>query len=463
MSGCPEAATRDVDPTRSFATLTFIRGALIAVVVTLLAGFLSVLHHVPATGELLRSMGLEFTALRPIHTTFASAWIFLAGIAVVHRYLEDHGGPVTAFERWRLRLQVLLWAGAGLGILITLPMGITSGREYMGFHPALSIPILLGWLLFAWNFFGATWRGFWTRPVYVTMWGVGALFFVFTFLEQHAWMLPEVFERPVVDMRIQWKSCGTLVGSFNLFVYGSLIYAGEKLTGDSCYGCSRLAYGLLGVGLLNSFTNFAHHTYHLPQSEVVKWIAFVVSMIEIIILARVIWDVAKAVGVKTLEGFDAPRFFFKAAKIWTLVMLVVSILISVPSLNSLIHGTPVVIAHAMGTEIGIDSMVLFGALAWILMERLGAAAVSSKLARIGAKGFNHGTALLVSWLMISGLIVGVTRYEGTGLPAWLANYGPYAFAGAGALTGLFLALLLIAWLPLVLRHSPETVASEPNT
>ena len=30
-----------------------------------------------------------------------------------------------------------------------------------------------------------------------------------------------------------------------------------------------------GIGLLNSFTNYAHHTYHLPQSHVVKWVAFV--------------------------------------------------------------------------------------------------------------------------------------------------------------------------------------------
>jgi nitric oxide reductase subunit B len=453
MSDCCPETQLPVDPTRTYATLTFLRGALVAVAVTLCAGFLSVLHHVPAAGEGLRSLGLHFTAMRPLHTTFASAWIFLAGVAVVHRYLQDVGGPVGGFERWRLRLQVLLWAGAGLGILITLPMGITSGREYMGFHPAFSIPILLGWLLFAWNFFRATWRGFWSRPVYVTMWGVGTLFFVFTFIEQHAWMLPEVFERPVVDLRIQWKACGTLVGSFNLFVYGSLIYGGEKLTGDSSYGCSRLAYGLLGVGLLNSFTNFAHHTYHLPQSELVKWIAFVVSMVEIVILARVILDMVKALEAKKTEGFEAPHFFFKAAKVWTLVMLVISILISVPSLNSVIHGTPVVLAHAMGTEIGIDSMVLFGAIAWILTELRGSQAVSTTLTRVAAKGFNHGTALLVGWLLASGLVIGVTRYEGKGLPTWLADAGPYAFAGAGTLTGLFLTLLLVSWLPLVFRRA----------
>ena len=55
----------------------------------------------------------------------------------------------------------------------------------MGAHPAVSILILGGWLCFAWNFFSVVGKGFWSRPVYVTMWGVGTLFFIVTFLEQH--------------------------------------------------------------------------------------------------------------------------------------------------------------------------------------------------------------------------------------------------------------------------------------
>jgi hypothetical protein len=124
----------------------------------------------------------------------------------------------------------------------------------------------------------------------------------------------------------------------------------------------------------------------------------------------------------------------------------------------LIHGTPVVVAHAMGAEIGIDSMILLGALAWILTELHGPAGTSSRLARIGAKGFNHGAALLVVCLLGWGLATGVTRYEGTGLPAWLAKAGPLAFAATGGLTAAFLSLLLAAWLPLAFRRAPPAEA-----
>ncbi len=445
--------------TRRYATLTFTRGALISLAVTLVGGLLGVLFYLPGTAARLMRLGIDFTALRPIHTTFASAWIFLGGIAVVHRYLEDHAGPVSRAERWRLRVLVALWGLSGFGILVTLIAGITSGREYVGFHPAFGVSILLGWLLFAWNFFRATWRGFWGRPVYVTMWGVGVIFFVYTFVEQYAWLLPGIFESPIVDLRIQWKATGTLVGSFNLFVYGALYYIGEKLSGDERYAHSKLAYALLAVGLLNSFANFGHHTYHVPQSELVKWISFLVSMTEVVILARVAWDIGRLVSRRLgAAAFDSTRYFLVAAKWWICAMFFTAILLSVPPLNSIVHGTHVVTAHAMGTEIGIDSMVLFAGISWILAEiltrRAGTdAVIHSAAVRRGAIGLNWAAAGLVVWLHVSGTIVGWTRYQHLPPPAWLRQYGPWFFASAGFAAALFMTLLLAAWLRLAFGRS----------
>ena len=338
----------DCDVTRRYATLTFVRGAVVALAVALLGGLLSVFYTVPAMAAWLEPWGVDLRSLRPIHTVFASAFVFLGGVAVVHRYFQDVGGEITSGDRWRLRILVASWAAAGLGILGSLMLGVTSGREYLGFHPLFSLPIIVGWLCFAWTFFRITWRGFWQRPVYVTMWGVGCLFFVYTFAEQHAWLVSDVFADPIVDRRVQWKACGTLVGTFNLFVYGALIYAKEKIGGDATYGQSRTAYALFGVGLLNSFTNYAHHTYHLPQAHAIKWVAFVVSMIEMVILCKVVWDVAMSVRRRTPNGDNASRAFFTATMWWTMFMLGTSIFISVPPLNTFVHGTYAVTGHAMG-------------------------------------------------------------------------------------------------------------------
>ena len=419
------------------------RGGLVALSVTLLAGFLAVLYYVPFITPIMQSVGIDLRQLRPIHTTFATAWIFLGGAAVVYRYLEDVGGPATKGDRIRLRVQVLCWAAAGVGVIGTLGLGVTSGREYVGFHPIISALIVIGWCCYLWNFFRVVGKSFWSQPVYVTMWGVALIFFLYTFLEQHAYLLPRVFADPVLDLRVQWKATGTLVGSFNLFVYGTIVYIAEKMTGDKSYGHSKMAYALFAVGLLNSFTNFGHHSYHLPQSSVVNWIAFVVSMTEISILARCINDV----WCLTRDGSGAPnatKTALNSAKWWTFAILFSSILISIPPLNPVIHGTFVVTGHAMGAMIGIDSMVLLAAVFWLLREFVTARDgtdpdfFKSATMRRRMIGLNVAVAALVIWLHVSGLVTGLTRMtfapgETYIPPAWLGASNGVLFAVTGVL------------------------------
>lgn len=442
------------DPVRQFATVMFIRGGLIAMAVTVAFGILAALYSVPSLAPSFQSVGLDLRQLRPIHTAFAAAWVFLGGVAVVHRWLQDHGGTASAGDRWRLRIQVLSWAVAGAGILVTLLVGIGSGREYLGFHPIFSAFILLGWLCYAWNFFRVAGPAFFERPLYITMWGVGMLFFIYTLLEQHAWLLQGIFADPVHDLRIQWKATGTLVGSFNLFVYGSVIYIGERISRDPSYGFSKVAYALFGVGLLNSFTNFGHHTYHLPQDHLVKWIAFVVSMMEIIILARAVTDLLRLVRKRGEGPFCAARGSFAASKWWTVAIVFSAVLISIPPLNAVIHGTYAVTGHAMGAMIGIDTMVLLGALIWILGEHLQAregpgsdTVLHTPGMRRVVLGLNLSVAALVVWLHVSGVVTGVTRAgfapgEAYVPPAWLAQWNGILFAGTGTLVLAFFVAVL---------------------
>jgi len=450
-------------PVRQFATVTFIRGGLIAIAVTLAAGILSALYSVPSLAPAFQSVGLDLRQLRPLHTVFASAWVFLGGVAVVHRYLQDQGPP-TRGDRIRLRIQVLCWAIAGAGILVTLLLGIGSGREYVGFHPVFSLFILIGWLCYAWTFFRVVGPRFWEQPVYITMWGVGMLFFIYTFAEQHAYLIPGIFADPLQDLRIQWKATGTLVGSFNLFVYGSVIYIGERISRDRAYGHSNTAYALLGIGLLNSFTNFAHHTYHLPESRLVRWISFVVSMLEIIVLTRAVYDLWKLVRNPEDRAFCAARSFFTASKWWTCAIVFSAVVISIPPLNAIIHGTYAVTGHAMGAMIGIDTMILLGAAIWILAEHLqaregeGASAVlhSPGMRRI-VIGLNLSVAALVLWLHVIGVATGVTRAtfapgETYVPPAWVAASSGIGFAAFGSLALLFFILLLVKLWPVAFRY-----------
>jgi nitric oxide reductase subunit B len=407
--------------------------AAVALVLALGAGALASLHYLRPAGWL---AGWErtFVPLRALHTTFASVWMFLGGIAAVHWYLEGRPWGATRFDRGLLRAHVLVWLCAGAATLVTLSAGIVSGREYVDFHPAISVPILVGWLLFLQRLLRWTWTGFLDQPIYVTMWGTSAVFFILTFAEAHAWLLDGVFERPVVDMRVQWKTCGTLVGSFNLLVYGCASYLGERLTGDPRVARSRLTYALFGVGLLNTFTNYVHHTYHLPQAALVKWISFVVSMAEAVLLAKVLWDLAGAVRrARDQRPYSPAAWLLGASRWWTAGMLAGAIVISIPPVNGWIHGTHVVMAHAMGAEIGIDTVILLAGLFHVL-EDPARPWRQTRWIPLALWGFNASAAVLVLCLV------------GMGLGAGPRSSLVPVFVAAGALTaafGLALAAVLL--------------------
>ena len=78
------------------------------------------------------------------------------------------------------------------------------------------------------------------------------------------------------------STLGAIATAFNLLVYGSTSWLSARMATER-YAKSNLAFALFLVGVLNSFTNYVHHTYHLPQDELPKWIAFTVSMLEAVI------------------------------------------------------------------------------------------------------------------------------------------------------------------------------------
>jgi nitric oxide reductase subunit B len=422
-----------------------IKLALTCLVLAMVGGAASVLHYLPAASAWLNAHDLTMPRVRPVHTTFVTLWIYGAAVAVVYSWLAREGDGLQRGDVARFKFHTVCWLLAGVGIFATALLGISSGREYLEFHPAFAVPLLLGWLVFSWSFWKRAFVGFWARPVYVYMWTVGTCLFTYAFVEAHVWLLPGVGDHPIRDLQLQWKSCGTLVGSFNFMVYGTIAYLRERITGETTPAQARWTFALFGVGCLNSFTNYVHHTYHVPQDVGVKWIAFMVSMAEIIILWRVLGDV-----VASLRA-EAPRHpslrFLASARNWNLASLAIAIAISVPPWNSIIHGTHAVAAHAMGAEIGIDSMALFAAVTWLLLQRRPEQRPALVVPR-QLRFLNFAAGALVVWLFTMGVANGWTRYQGEVPPQWVTS-GFWVFPVLGGTFAVALLVLVVRWLRLL--------------
>jgi len=433
-----------------------LRMALACILLTVLGGALGALHYVPSISTWLNELGVTLPKMRPIHTAFASMWIFGASVAVVYHWLCHNHGGLTKGDLLRFRVHTVCWIVAGVGIFVTLFAGVSTGREYLGFHQSFSALLLFGWLCFAWNVVRRLRHGFWGQPIYVWFWTVGTLFFVYTFVEGHAYMLDSVFERPIRDLQVQWKSCGTLVGSFNFLMYGSLTYVGERLSGDKRYAQSPAAFWLFGVGCLNSFTNYVHHTYHLPQTHVVKWVAFIVSMMEVVILVKLMFDLSRLLKNKpSAAPFCGRGSWLATAKWWTVGMLFTSIAISVPSWNTYIHGTQLVMGHAMGATVGIDTLVLLGTSSWLVVELRGSAVlprIDANITRRCVRWISSALVVLVAWLSVAGFVHGYSRLHGEATPEWVSA-SRLLLPAVGSVLGVWLVVATVRLLSMMSRRA----------
>ncbi len=299
---------------------------------------------------------LSFERIRPLHVSAVVFWIIFAAIGAVLTYLPEYTG-MKIFSPLLFKIQLAIFIISVLAILISYCFGVFGGREYWEFHPLLALPIATGWILFIINFVKSI-GSFKKQPVYVWMWLTGLVFFLFTFIESYLWILPYFSNNVVNDMTIQWKSYGSMVGSWNMLIYGSSIFLMEKISGNKKYSQAPISFLLYFTGLFNLMFNWGHHIYTLPTYPIVKHIGYAVSMTELFILARIIWQWKSSVSTARKHYHHMAYRFIMAADIWIFLTLALAIAMSIPAINVYTHGTHITVAHTMGATIGINSFLL---------------------------------------------------------------------------------------------------------
>ncbi len=301
---------------------------------------------------------LGFISLRPLHVSSAMFWIILGATGCVYSGLKGVANQITNFKI--AIAQWILWVIAIIGIFISYFAHQFGGREYWEFNPIWALPIALAWILFLVNFYTQViqvrkW------PVYMWMWLTGLVFFFFTFTENYLWLFPYFREHIVTDMTIQWKVNGSLVGAWNQMLYGTAFYLMDKISGSKKVGKNNLAFAMYFLGLFNLMFNWGHHIYTLPTEKYIRYVGYIVSMTEWVFFAKIIYTWKASVNTIQKHYHYFPYKFLMAADIWVFINMGQAILMSIPTINVYTHGTHVTVAHAMGTTIGINTMILFAA------------------------------------------------------------------------------------------------------
>ena len=116
---------------------------------------------------------LSYGRLRPLHTNgvifaFGGSVLFSTSLYVVQRtcHVRLINDKLAAFVFWG-------WQAAMVGAVITLPMGLTQGKEYAELEWPLDLLIAVVWVSYGWLFFGTIVKRK-VKHIYVANWFFGA-------------------------------------------------------------------------------------------------------------------------------------------------------------------------------------------------------------------------------------------------------------------------------------------------
>ncbi len=260
-----------------------------------------------------------------------------------------------------------------------------------------------------------------------------------------------------------------MVGSWNMLIYGTGMYVMESTSSDKKPARTPAAFAFYFLGLTNLMFNWGHHTYIVPAAAWVKMVAYIICMTELIILAHLIMLWRRTMNNARKNYHLLPYRFLSYADAWILLNLTLAIIISVPAWNYYTHGTHITVAHAMGTTIGINTMILFASVFYLLQKEYPfASIICKKLASTGIIITN--IALLVFWISLlgSGIIKISGKLNNQSFYTIMKKSEPFfrvfTFSGVFVMAGL--VILIIAAIKIIVTASVKKIirsASVPVT
>jgi len=316
---------------------------------------------------------LSFGRLRPLHTNAVIFAFGGCGLFATAYYVVQRTSQVSLFAPGLAWFTFWGWQAVIVAAAITLPLGITQGKEYAELEWPIDILIAIVWVSYAVVFFGtiATRR---VKHIYVANWFFGA--FILTVALLHIvnsaaipWSLTKSY--PVYagaqDAMVQWWYGHNAVGFFLTAGFlGIMYYFIPKAAGRPIY-----SYRLSVVHFWALiFTYMWAGPHHLHYTALPDWTQSLGMLFSLILLAPS-WG-GMINGIMTLSGA-----WHKLRDDPILKFLIVSLsfygmatfegpMMSIKTVNALSHYTDWTIGHVHSGALGWVGLVTMGALYYLI-------------------------------------------------------------------------------------------------
>ncbi|MEX2240533.1 MAG: cytochrome-c oxidase, cbb3-type subunit I [Burkholderiales bacterium] len=358
---------------------------------------------------------LSYGRLRPLHTNavifaFGGSALFATSYYVVQRtcHARIFSDGLAAFTFWGWQAVIVLAA-------ITLPLGITSSKEYAELEWPIDILIALVWVAYAVVFFGTLWKRK-VPHIYVANWFFGAYILTIALLHiVNSAAMPATFWKSysayagAQDAMVQWWYGHNAVGFFLTAGFlGMMYYFIPKQAGRPIY-----SYRLSVVHFWALiFTYMWAGPHHLHYTALPDW-AQSLGMVFSLILLAPSWG-GMVNGIMTLSGA-----WHKLRTDPILKFLIVSLsfygmstfegpMMSIKTVNALSHYTDWTIGHVHSGALGWVGLVSMGAMYYLIPRLFGRAEMYSvRLINTHFWIATIGIVLYIAAMWIAGVMQGL--------------------------------------------------------
>ena len=403
---------------------------------------------------------LSYGRLRPLHTNavifaFGSSALFATSYYVVQRTSQVRlfSNGLAAFTFWGWQLVIVLAA-------ITLPLGMTQGKEYAELEWPIDILIAVVWIAYAVVFFGTLINRKVTH-IYVANWFYGAYIIAIALLHiVNSASVPVSLTKSysvysgVQDAMIQWWYGHNAVGFLLTAGFlGMMYYFIPKQTERPVYSY-RLSIVHFWALI---FTYMWAGPHHLHYTALPDWTQSLGMVFSIILLAPS-WG-GMINGIMTMSGA-----WYKLRTDPILKFMVVSLsfygmatfegtMMSIKTINALSHDTDWTIGHVHGGALGWVGFITMGSLYYLIPRLSGKKAMwSVRLIDLHFWVATIGIVLYIASMWIAGVMQGLmwraVNLDGTLTYSFVegvkATYPYYVIRFSGGL--LYLSgMLMMAW------------------
>jgi cytochrome c oxidase cbb3-type subunit 1 len=357
---------------------------------------------------------LTFSRLRPLHTNavifaFGGSALFATSYYVVQRtcHASLFAPGLAAFTFWG-------WQAIIVSAAITLPLGITSSKEYAELEWPIDIAIAAVWVAYAVVFFGTIMKRN-VPHIYVANWFYGAFILTVAILHiVNSMAVPVSLTKSysmyagVQDAMIQWWYGHNAVGFFLTAGFlGIMYYFIPKQAERPVYSYRLSVVHFWAL----AFTYIWAGPHHLHYTALPDW-AQSVGMVFSLILLAPSWG-GMINGIMTLSGA-----WQKLRTDPILKFLIVSVsfygmstfegpMMSIKTVNALSHYTDWTIGHVHSGALGWVGMVSIGAMYFLIPRLFNRELYSTRLVEAHFWIATIGIVLYIASMWISGVMQGL--------------------------------------------------------